>query len=172
MKTIWLVRHAKSSWQLNTLPDIDRPLNERGYRDAHEMPARALAAQPRPTLFITSPAVRTYTTALIFARHLRYPIDQVVSQANLYESSLDEYLSVLTNIDAKQTSVLLVGHNPVITALANHLTAQKIDNVPTCGVLHISLPINNWDEIARTKGSLHDFDYPKKPDGWPTNRDD
>ncbi|MCU0435347.1 MAG: histidine phosphatase family protein [Bacteroidia bacterium] len=162
MKTLWLVRHAKSSWQLNMLPDNERPLNDRGYRDAHEMPARVLTGFAKPTCMLVSPAVRTYTTALIFARHLRFPSDQFTLAPQLYESGVNEYLAVLRNTASTHNHVMLFGHNPVITELANTLCRAGIENVPTCGIVCIEHSHAHWAELGKAPARLLSFDFPKK----------
>lgn len=171
MKTLWLVRHAKSSWQSDMLPDNERPLNDRGYRDAHEMPARVLTGIAKPTCMWVSPAVRTYTTALIFARHLRFPSEQFSLAPQLYESGVDEYLDVLRRTANEHQHVMLFGHNPVITHLANHLCNANIDNVPTCGIVSIAHPHSNWSELGKTPAQLLSFDFPKKSNEEITQRD-
>ncbi|MGL5889538.1 MAG: SixA phosphatase family protein, partial [Bacteroidia bacterium] len=144
MKTLWLIRHAKSSWQLNTLTDFERPLNERGYRDAYEMPPRVLTGIAKPTHILVSPAVRTYTTAVIVARHLRISSAQFTLCPQLYESGVSDYLAVLRGIDNVHSDVMLFGHNPVITELCNKLSGSSIDNIPTCGIVRLELPATDW----------------------------
>lgn len=171
MKTLWLIRHAKSSWSLTTLPDHERPLNERGYRDAHEMPARVLAGIARPTHLWVSPAVRTYTTAVIMAAYLRISPEQFTINQRLYESSVQDYLAVLQQTESKHTDVLLFGHNPVITELTNLLSGSDIANVPTCGIVRLQFDSDNWKQLGPAGCSLISFDFPKKPDSEITNRD-
>jgi phosphohistidine phosphatase len=171
MKTLWLVRHAKSSWQSDMLPDNERPLNERGYRDAHEMPARVLTGVAKPTCMWVSPAVRTYTTALIFARHLRFPSDQFSIAATLYESGVGEYLDILRRTADAHEQVMLFGHNPVITNLTNQLCKAAIDNVPTCGIVCIAHPQGNWSNLGKVPAQLLSFDFPKKSNEEITQRD-
>lgn len=162
MKTLWLIRHAKSSWQLNTLPDFERPLNERGYRDAHEMSQRVLTGMAKPTCILVSPAVRTYTTAIIVLRHLRLSPTLLTLRQQLYESGVEEYLSVLRSIDDTHSHVMLFGHNPVITELVNLLSKNSIENVPTCGILRLRLTVNTWKELGSGRCELISFDFPKK----------
>jgi phosphohistidine phosphatase len=171
MKTLWLIRHAKSSWQLDALTDFERPLNERGYRDAYEMPPRVLTGSAKPTHILVSPAVRTYTTAVIVARHLRISSAMFTLCPQLYESDVIEYLEVLRNVAHTHQDVMLFGHNPVITALSNQLSGSTIENVPTCGIVRLEFGGTDWQQLAPGKCRLVSFDFPKKNGTEITNRD-
>src|SRR4051812_22854209 len=118
MKIIYLIRHAKSSWDLNDLPDIDRSLNERGFRDAHLMGGKLSEKGVNPDLIISSPAVRAITTALIIARKIHYPEDKIILRKSLYETSSAEYLKEIAQLKESINSVMLFGHNPIITEAA------------------------------------------------------
>ena len=161
MLTLFLVRHAKSEWANDYLKDVDRPLNERGYRDAQQMSESLLSKKFLPELIITSPAIRATSTALIFSRTLRYGPVGIRFEEKLYESSVKEYIDVVSNLDASKTSVMLFGHNPTITGLSNSLTSPFADNIPTCGVVGIRFKTKQWMDVPSTTGELFLYDFPK-----------
>ncbi len=160
MKTIYLVRHAKSAWNVPGLDDIDRPLNDRGYSDAHDMASR-LRKAVQPDLLVSSPAVRALTTALIFARHLRYDAGAISIAPLLYGSGSDQYLSVIASLPDQHNIVLLAGHNPVITETANLLGGTTLDELPTTGIVGIEFDQPTWKEAAKAGGRMVFYDFPK-----------
>ncbi len=162
MKTLYLIRHAKSDWDNTSLLDIERPLNERGYREANKMSLLFKEKYTTPKLIISSPAIRAISTALIFTRNLIYNPNQIVITDELYETSINEYLSVIASINNQFDSVMLFGHNPTISDVAN-LLAKSLDmEMPTGTIVGISFNIDHWNDIETTKGELVLFDYPRK----------
>ncbi len=156
-----LLRHAKSSWADPTLDDFDRPLNERGKRDAPEMGRRMARRGLRPELVLTSPAKRARKTARKAARKLGLEKKRIVLEPELYLAEADAFRSVLARLDPKLHDVLIVAHNPGITEFANALTAAGIDNIPTAGVARIRLRGSDWEEALQGRGELVWFDSPK-----------
>jgi phosphohistidine phosphatase len=163
MKTLTLLRHAKSSWDDTSVDDADRPLNGRGERDAPAMGARILAAGVRPALIVSSPANRAWTTAKIVAEALNYPREFLERDSSLYLASLNRLLDIVVAQDEKINNLMLVGHNPGLTSLANHLVPGITNNLPTCGVLSVSMGIDSWQLYTPPPASVDYFDYPKKP---------
>lgn len=164
MKTLWLIRHAKSSWADSEQSDIERPLNERGYQDLRYMPARmAVSAATKPEIFISSPAIRTYSTALLFAQHLRYPTEKIILRDALYESSVFDYLEVVAGIAQSYRAAAIFGHNPVLTQLINRISNATLDNLPTCGIAAVEFKTNIWSSVLDGEGVVRYFDYPKNP---------
>ena len=162
MKQLTLLRHAKSSWKDPTLVDADRPLNDRGERDAPAMGARLAARKLRPSLIVSSHAVRALTTARTVAQALGYPQEFLQIEKELYLASPEEILDVLAQQDDNFNNLLAVGHNPGFTDLANRLLPDlRLDNLPTGGVVAVSLPISRWADIKQASGSLDFYDYPK-----------
>jgi phosphohistidine phosphatase len=159
MKTLFLIRHAKSDWDNPLLQDIERPLNERGYTAANLMSLRLNAI---PDLIITSPAVRAASTALIFARNLGYDPNAVLIKKELYDSSVKDYLSVIKQIDDRFQTVLLFAHNPTISDTADQLTKGLPMEMPTCAVAGIRFGVESWSKVKPKAGDLFLFDYPKK----------
>ncbi len=159
MKSLFLVRHAKSDWTYNGLPDVDRPLNERGYRDAHYMSKNLHEKKYVPDAIITSPAIRAVNTALIFARNLNYLENKLIINRGLYETSAENFITLLANIDDTFNCVYVFSHNPTITKAANILSNSNIDNIPTCGIVCIHFDSSTWK--ATEKASFKWFDFPK-----------
>lgn len=165
MKTLYLVRHAKSDKDNLKLQDIDRPLNPRGYSDAHAMGAKLASTIKKPELIISSPAIRALSTALIFARELKYNAARIILNESIYETGKTEYIDAISNVDSNTASIMLFGHNSTITTLVNSLTEPFTDNVPTCGVTAISFAAKTWREALEAKGFLLFHDFPKKEAG-------
>jgi len=161
MLTLYLVRHAKSDWANGHISDIDRPLNERGYRDATAMSTLLKAQNIHPQLIISSPAVRALSTALIFSRNLNYDPNKINIQKKLYNTDADHYLSVLEENAGNAHSVMLFGHNPVITSVANKLCKTFTNEMPTCSIVGIKFQTASWEEISQDSAELILYDSPK-----------
>lgn len=162
VKTLALVRHAKSNWEDRNLADRDRPLNGRGKRDAPLMGRRIAKAGIRPSLIISSPAKRAWSTAKIIAREMSYPREFLQREHDLYLASLDDLLDVVATQDAGFNSLMLFGHNPGLTEFANLLVPGLTNNVPTAGVVVVDMDTDEWSiyELPATRLVL--FDYPRK----------
>jgi phosphohistidine phosphatase len=161
MKTLTLVRHAKSSWKNNELGDRERPLNARGKHDAPMMGQRIVAVGIRPSLIISSPAVRAWSTAKIIAREIGYPREFLQREKAVYLASLDSLLDVMVAQDAEFNNVLLVGHNPGLTQFANYLSPGITDNLPTAGVVAVEFDQEDWNLYTKPETRLIAYDYPK-----------
>ena len=164
MKTLIVIRHAKSSWDDITLGDYDRPLNERGQRDAPRMGKRLKEKRIVPDLLISSPATRALTTCKKIADIVGYPQLNINLVEDLYHANEDEILRIVHSINNKHDTVLLFGHNPGLTDFVNKLTNTFIDNVPTCGVVSCSIPVEDWASIEWGKANINFFDFPKSKD--------
>lgn len=164
MKTLLLVRHAKSSWKDPSLADRDRPLNKRGKRDAPRMGKRLAARGVLPEIIISSPAVRARKTANKIASQIGYPKDRIHIEEGLYQGGSTGMLTVIRGIDDKARSAMLFGHNPGTTDLLNYLAHAEIPNVPTCGIAELRFVTDSWSEVVSGGGRLVDFDYPKRVD--------
>lgn len=164
MKTLIIVRHAKSSWD-TPLPDFERPLNKRGERDAPIMARRLKEKRVYPDIMITSPAVRAKTTCEVFADKLGFPLNKVIELPELYHASEEKWFDIarrLKDINDKEEVTMMFGHNPGLTGFVNQLSNENIDNVPTTGVVAIAVNVDRWSEITPGCGALLWFDYPKK----------
>lgn len=162
MKTLYLLRHAKSSWDDPDLKDFERPLAARGISDLPLMAERFVARNARLDCIICSPAVRTKTTAKMFAKQIGFPSDEIGSNPELYFAGSNMFLKAASLLDNEYESAMLVGHNPAITEFVNEMAGSDIDNIPTCGLVQLLLPIDAWSEIEFSKAELVGFDYPKK----------
>ena len=152
MKELILVRHAKSSWQDPALRDHERPLNKRGKRDAPEMGDRLARRGYDPDLIISSSADRALETARAFAVKLGYPSEHIQTEERIYHASVDELLEAIRGVEASVETLVLFGHNPGFTQLANLLGPRDIFNMPTCGVLHLRFNTKSWSTIGPVAG--------------------
>ena len=162
MKTLTLIRHAKSSWKYPELSDFDRPLNKRGKKNAPYMGERIAKQNISPDRIITSPANRALATAKMIAKAIKYPSKELVADQRVYLSNARDLVAVLRKVKDSCKEVFLVGHNPSLTDLANDLTGESIENVPTTGVVRIQFDLDSWAQVAQNSGKLVLFDYPKK----------
>ena len=162
MKSLTIVRHAKSSWKDRGLTDRERPLNKRGDRDAPIMAKRVAETGIRPSQIISSPAVRAWTTAKIFARELGYPAEFLQREDGLYLASLDNLLDVVATQDVGFNHLMLFGHNPGLTDFVNYLVPGLTSNLPTSGVVSVNLETDDWMLYDRPPTELALHDYPKK----------
>lgn len=160
-KQLFLIRHAKSSWKYAGLKDHDRPLNNRGLRDAPFMAKKVLEKKLYPNLILTSSAVRAKNTALIFMEILNINSSQLKIEAKLYEASYNEILGVIKNVGENINSLFVFGHNPGLTSLHNFLCDSYIVNIPTCGITQYGFS-GGWNELSANSCDLLEFDYPKK----------
>jgi phosphohistidine phosphatase len=165
MKTILLIRHAKSSWDNFSLSDFERPLNERGKTDAPKMAKRLFKKNVKIDVFISSPAKRAKKTAECFIKEYGKDVDEIKFVSALYDAGLNDFSDAIKKIDDKYDSAALFSHNPGITAFANQLVNDaNIDNMPTCSVFSVTADIEKWKHFAKAKKDFLFFDYPKKED--------
>lgn len=162
MKTLFLVRHAKSSWDDPALADADRPLSARGRRAARRMGRRLAKAHEHQDLLVSSPAARALRTARILARRLGYPRRTIVVNPHIYACSAPQLLHTVQLLDDRYQTVMLVGHNPEITVFAHGFCAQ-ITHMPTCAIARLRFDIDSWGDIGTATPVDAAFDYPKRP---------
>jgi len=161
MKTLFLVRHAKSSRDDPSLPDRERPLDDRGKRDAPKMGKRLAKRDAKLDLLVSSPALRALTTAKLIADEMGYKRNDIVVDDRLYASSLDDLLAVIRALDNKLGRVMLVGHNPEFTDLAHRLSSEIVD-MPTSAVAEYHFDTKAWTDIGEVEPTKTILDYPKK----------
>lgn len=162
MKTLYLIRHAKSSWETANLTDFDRPLNERGKKNAPEMGKFLKKENHYPDLILSSPAKRALKTARIIAEEIGYPKNKIEEEIKIYEASVSDLLKITNQLDEKLNTVFLFGHNPGFTDFLNYLTDESISNIPTCGIAKIEFEVDSWKKISGGTGKLVYFNSPKK----------
>ena len=161
MKTLLLVRHAKSSWDDLSLPDIDRPLNNRGKKDAPEMADRLLEKKVDIDAFVSSPAKRARKTAEIFSKAYGHKKKEVIVKDELYEAGENQFSEVVASLSNDDAVVAIFSHNPGITEFANMLTTTRIDNIPTTGVFAVQADTDDWKKFLSASKQLWFFDFPK-----------
>jgi len=161
MRTLTIIRHAKSSWEQEGLSDFERPLNDRGRRDAPVMAARLKKDAAQPDLLVSSPALRAITTARVFADVLGIPTESIQLQAKIYDASLSTLLNVVQSLDDQYPHIALFGHNPGLSQLAQRLAEGDIDELPTCAIVQISLPAKHWRNAGSEIGTLRYSSWPK-----------
>lgn len=162
MKTVYLIRHAKSSWADISASDFDRNLNERGEKDAPKMAVHLRNKIKSPDVFISSPAKRAKKTCKIFAKEFDYNTNKIIYLDDLYLASQPQILKTILSIDDKYLSVAIFGHNPGITETANSMVENvSIDNIPTCGVFAVEADCKYWQDFEKCKRTLLFFDYPR-----------
>jgi phosphohistidine phosphatase len=160
-KKLFIVRHGKSSWDCPSVSDIDRPLKDCGIKDAYEMANRILLKGNLPDAIISSPAVRALHTAIIFSRVLKFPPDEIVINQDLYLADPVEIIKVIRNTDDSRKSLMIFGHNPGFTELANYLSGLNIENVPTSGMVLLTYKTDKWKEISKEYLAGDFIDFPK-----------
>ncbi len=161
MKTLLVIRHAKSSWALIGQSDKDRPLNDRGNKDAPEIANRLLNKKIPIDLFLSSTAVRAKQTCIHFSKVFKAENNIEFTNA-LYHANSKSIFEVVSSIDNKINCAAVFTHNPGITDFVNELTAAvKIDNMPTCGVFAVEASIEKWSDFEQCEKRFLFFDYPK-----------
>ena len=161
MKSLLLIRHAKSSWGDLTLPDFERPLNDRGKADAPKMAKRLKEKKIRIDSFISSPAKRAKKTAEIFAETYDFKKSEIILVPSLYEAQEPDFYNAIENAPKKSDSIAIFSHNPGITDFANKLTTMRIDNMPTCSIFAVRTDIKDWSEFRQAGKEFYFFEFPK-----------
>jgi phosphohistidine phosphatase len=164
VKRLYLIRHAKSSWDDPRLADFDRPLNERGKRDAPRMGRRLAEGGHRPDVLLSSPARRAFGTAKRIAHELGFRKEDIFRNSHFYHADESQLLQAVHAQPDKAGSIMLFGHNPGLTEFATLLCQYPFENIPTCGVVCIDFLVDSWKRVTYNKGTLQFFDYPKKPE--------
>jgi phosphohistidine phosphatase len=165
MKTLLIIRHAKSSWDNAIINDVDRPLNDRGKRDAPAMARRLIKTNVKIDLFVSSPAKRARNTAALFIGEYGRSEKDILFIPELYHASVQTFKDTVSGLDDKYGSVALFSHNPGITAFVNTLTSVVLDNMPTCGVFAVTSLAAHWKEFPLAGATFWFFDYPKAANG-------
>lgn len=161
-KQLLLVRHAKSSWDDLMQKDFERPLNDRGKKDAPAM-AKRLRKEKEISIdaIVSSPAKRALATAIFFAEEFDIKKKRIIRESELYEASPDAFYKVVMKLDNDYETVALFSHNPGITAFANQLTDVHVDDMPTCAIFAIRIAIKEWKDFKEGEKQFWFFDYPK-----------
>ena len=162
-RRLFIIRHGKSSWDNEGLDDIDRPLAERGTRNAYDMAQRLSELGLVPDLMLSSPASRALNTALIMSRVWALDPDALQIHDPLYDAHVKEIEQVVASAPHDVLNLAIFGHNPSFTIYANQFLDEPLDNLPTAGVVIVTLKASGWKEISRTHVQETFLDYPKRP---------
>ncbi|MCX7610137.1 MAG: histidine phosphatase family protein [Ignavibacterium sp.] len=160
MKNLFLIRHAKSSWKEPHLPDFERPLNKRGKESLKIMSKFFSEKYPKPDLILSSPAERAKVTAISFAEKLNYKVEKIIFLEELYMADSSDIAKIISQQNEDSTSIALFGHNPGLTDFVNLYSKSVLENIPTCGIVHLRME-NNWKSLKHRSLSMIDFFYPK-----------
>ena len=164
-KKLFLIRHAKSSWDSLTLNDFERPLNERGKYDAPVMAKCLLKKDITIDAFICSPAKRAKKTAEYFIKEFKRDEEEIIFISSLYHASVNDFKEAISAVADKYSSIAIFSHNPGITEFANELVeTANINNMPTCSIFAVSTDVKKWKDFNSAKKEFLFFDYPKKED--------
>ena len=165
MRTLVLIRHAKSSWANPLQSDFERPLNDRGKAEAPAMGERLRKLKVTPDLIIASSAKRTRQTAKKIAKELGYDTEAIKWEEKLYHCIPSVLEEVIYEVDDKVKTVFIVAHNPGITEFVNQLSPQfSIDHMPTCGVVDAEVDTDQWNHFSTAKRKVILFEYPGMPE--------
>lgn len=164
MKTLLLIRHAKSSWDSTVTLDFERPLNERGKNDAPIMAQRILDKKISIDAFVSSPAKRARKTAEIFMKKYEVAEEKLTLVPALYEASVDDFYRAVEQLADDHTSIALFSHNPGITDFINSLECSPVYNMPTCAIYALKIKTKHWKEFRIADKEFLFFDYPKNTD--------
>lgn len=159
MRTLYLVRHAKSSWADPGIHDHDRPLNERGAHDAPLMARRFVDRHEALDLLVSSTAVRALATARAFAEAMRMPAPLL--EPRIYEAHHRTIQGIVEGLPDDAGHIMLFGHNPGFSLLCEQLTGAGLGELPTCAVVRIDLPVESWREVSAGIGTVIWCDFPK-----------
>ena len=160
MKTLFIVRHAKSSWKYEGINDHDRPLKKRGINDAYLISKNMMSNFAKPDVFVTSSAIRALHTGLIFCDTFNYPLANLKINRSLYSFSDGYLIKTVKTLDDDYNSAIIFSHDHGINTFVNKYGNKLIQHVPTCGVIGLKLNIRHWKNL--TKGKTIFFDFPKK----------
>ena len=160
MKTLYIVRHAKSSWDDPDLSDEERPLLEKGVKKTHKVIEYLNGHHIRPDLILSSPAVRAFETAKLIAKGVRYPGEKITIMPEIYHFDSAHILRELQGLSDDIQSVMIVGHNPGVTQLAGHLLGKELEWLPTSAIAGIDIHTDQWDRIRDSNVSTRFMIHP------------
>ncbi len=162
MKHLLLVRHAKSSWANAGQGDFDRPLNERGHKDAPMMAKRIIGRGVKIDSIVTSTAVRALTTATYFANANGISPANIIQHDFLYHAPPERFAKAIVLLPDEINTAAIFAHNPGITDFVNQLTSTQIDDMPTCAIFAITMHTTSWKNWAKAKKEYWFADWPKQ----------
>ncbi len=161
MKSLYLVRHSKSSWKEEGMADMDRPLNKRGTDDAHLMGQVLAARGVQPALIVSSPAARAVCTALILAGELGYAPSAIRIEESLYKQPSPDWLGVIRTLPDDAGCVMVIGHDPSASETLSRLAGSRLESLPTTGLAAFECPVDRWKDLAPAGARLLYVDIPR-----------
>lgn len=161
MKTLILIRHAKSSWDDSTITDFERTLNERGKQDAQIMAERLKKKISVIDTFVSSSAKRARKTTKFFMKVYDEKDSNLIVEPSLYEAPMQQYYRVIENLGDSKNTVAIFAHNPGITDFVNSLDCLEVYNMPTCSIYAVQIDIEHWVDFRVAEKKFLFFDYPK-----------
>lgn len=165
MKTIYIVRHAKSSWNMNDIPDEKRPLMEKGKKRTKKVIDYLHENKIKVDYIISSPAVRAHETAKILAHALKYPLENIKIDSHIYHANGDSILNQFYDLPDRFNSVMIIGHNPSLTYFVNLFLNSPIENLPTSGIVSFSFDTDHWGEVPVSDRKTNFILFPKDMPG-------
>jgi phosphohistidine phosphatase len=161
IKTLYIVRHAKSSWGDADLSDFDRPLDKRGIKDAQLLFSHWANDFKRIEHIATSPANRAWSTSMLFCETADISKSLITNYESLYEASAADVYEVIKSFSNDMSAAALVGHNPSLTNFVNQFLKRQVDNLPTTGIVKLVFNCTSWDQISKERLVDSKFDFPK-----------
>jgi len=161
MKTVYIVRHAKSSWDMTDIPDENRPLLEKGKKRTKKVIDYLLEKNIRVDYIISSHAVRAVETAKILAHALKYNVENIKLDPHLYYTGGDDLVDQFFDLPDRYNSVMIVGHNPALSDFVNHYLPEPIDHLPTSGIVSISFKTEAWHEVPVSRHEINFVLFPR-----------
>ncbi len=147
MKTIYIARHAKSSWRNTNIHDIDRPLKSSGVIGVQRVAEKIKETEPAIDTIFTSPAARAAHTALIHARYLELPESRIVIRNSIYNRGVEGIYELVKSVGENLNSIMVVGHDPTLTNFVNDFLEIPLEKMQTSSVLKIVLDATAWSQI-------------------------
>ena len=162
MKTLYITRHAKSSWKHAHITDFERPLNKRGHHDAPMMGGILRASGADIRIIRSSPANRAMTTARMIAEELGFPAENIETDERMYGAESRELAAIVQELPDSVDEVMIIGHNPGMMMLAERLAGFDEDNLPTCGIVCVDFDVKSWRDVGPGTGKIRYFEFPKR----------
>ena len=162
MKTLYIIRHGKSAWNEPGLNDSERPLLQKGISRTRQVAEHLVQAQAKPDLILSSHAVRAFETAKIIAHGVEYPEEKIIMSNKIYYSDAEGIFELFYDLSEDIHSLMLVGHNPTLTDMANEFLTQKIDNLPTSGAVCVEFNTDSWESFFLSPSKVKFVLIPKQ----------
>ncbi len=161
MKTLFLVRHAKSSWENPDVKDHERPLLQKGIKRTEKIAEFLKRRKLTPGIIVSSHAVRANETAGLIAKHLSYPEEDIIIDEKLYLSGVNSIMNVIYALPEEKDSAMIVGHNPCMTQLVNLFLETKIETLPTTGLVCVAFDTKTWSDVPLAESKVKFVVFPK-----------